>query len=424
MDGKSLPYDFQAIILIESPKMTDKHNFPPTHTSMINRARIGDEHTRRQALEEFIECYRQPLTQFMVRCLSIHSNDADDLFQEFVLEKILDKNGKVLAMANKQGRFRNALKTSLRNFFVDRYRSKAAEKIERRFEQHLDDNLENELDSVDVLWATALFRSALIRMKNESSHWELFFDRVLTQPPLPYDQIIEKHKYESPAKASNLLITAKRQFNRILTDSITEQSFIAEETSPEEIELEISFLSNMLADSKMLGELVQSLDESKISGRGGDTIGHHSIQIEHFTFMEESPDSSWNKLDASAMIQHLLEQPVSTLIGESSRLNGMTLRQLLLGQFDNVESLDIAKRLKEYFNDRSKNGTSGLPERVDITMTFTSIAKFLLLGGEAERITSMRRDVLTKSLGQLLDKEWLDVEIRNLIGKAVAKLLS
>jgi hypothetical protein len=124
------------------------------------------------------------------------------------------------------------------------------------------------------------------------------------------------------------------------------------------------------------------------------------------------------------MICHLLEQPVSDLLGESGQLQSIKLRQLLLGQFDNVESLGLAKRLKEYFNDRRKHNSSGLPERVDVTMTFTAIAKFLLLGGEVEQITSMRRDVLTKSLGQLLDKEWIDAEIRNLMGKAVAKLLS
>ena len=404
--------------------MTDKHNFPATHVSMLNRALVADEQIRRQALDEFISCYRHPLIQFMTRCLNIPPDDADDLFQQFVLEKILDHNGKVLAMANKQGRFRNALKTSLRNFFLDRYRSKKAEKIERRFEQDLDESFESAIDSVDVVWATALFRSALIRMKNESKYWELFFDRVLTQPPLPYDQIIEKHNFESPAKASNLLMTAKRQFNRILTDSITEQSFISEEAPPEAVELEIGLLSTMLADSKMLGELVQSLDENKMPELGGESMGHHSIQIDHFTFMEESPDSSWDKADASAMICHLLEQPVSDLLGESGQLQSIKLRQLLLGQFDKVESLDLAKRLKEYFNDRRKHNSSGLPERVDVTITFTAIAKFLLLGGEVEQITSMRRDVLTKSLGQLLDKEWIDAEIRNLMGKAVAKLLS
>ena len=57
-------------------------------------------------------------------------------------------------------------------------------------------------------------------------------------------------------------------------------------------------------------------------------------------------------------------------------------------------------------------------------MTFTMIARHVTLGGEVEDITSMRRDVLTQRLEQLVDKDWIPSKVRDLIGKAVNKLLA
>ena len=57
-------------------------------------------------------------------------------------------------------------------------------------------------------------------------------------------------------------------------------------------------------------------------------------------------------------------------------------------------------------------------------MTFTMIARYVTLDGEVEDITSMRRDVLAQRLEQLVNKDWIPEAIRDLIGRAVSKLLA
>ena len=402
--------------------MNDKHGFPNTHHSMINRIQEGDEDTRLLALTDFANSYRTPLIDYLIKCLNIDRADAEDLVQQFFLDKIM--SGKVLGMANNKGRFRSALRTSLYNFFVDSKRAQKREGIERHFDVDLDEDASEAINPIDLVWATALFRTSLARMKNESQHWELFFDRVLTQPPLPYDQIIEKHGYSDPGKASNLLMTAKRQFNRILNDSVGSQSYLSGVSGETEYQNEINLLTQLLSDSKMIGEIVKTLDDSCLPEPAKESVFQHSILGEHVLFIPESPDKSWDRSDADSMIKHLLSQTVGDFIELELISNEWTLSDLLFDNQDDAEALPAVKALKECFNERGKAKQSSLPERVDVAMTFTMIARYVTLGGEVEDVTSMRRDVLTQRLEQLVEKDWIPSEIRDLIGAAVNRLLS
>ena len=402
--------------------MKDKYGFPQTHHSMINRIQVGDDETRSIALTEFTENYRKPLFDYLVKCRSIKPTDAEDLVQEFFLLRIM--TGKVLTMNNGEGRFRGALRTCLRNFLIDKVRKEEREGVERYFDGDLDEDSEIGINPIDLVWATALFRTSLTRMKNESSHWELFFDRVLTQPPLPYEQVIERHGYSSPDVAANRLVTAKRQFNRILNECVGSQSHLSGVSNKTEYQQEIELLAKLLEDSNMISEIVSSLDEPMKTKTANESIHQHSILGEHVLFVDESPEKSWDKSDAESMIRHLLEQPVSQFVNCDSDTNQRTVSDVLFGDINHAIALSETKALKDYFNERGQQKRSQLPERIDVTITFTMIARFIVLGGEVEDITSMRRDVLTQRLGQLLDKDWILREIRDLIGRAVAKLLS
>jgi hypothetical protein len=60
--------------------------------------------------------------------------------------------------------------------------------------------------------------------------------------PADYQQLVSRFRFESPAQASNVLMTAKRMFARSLKAVVGEYA-----RRPEEIEAEIAELTNILA---------------------------------------------------------------------------------------------------------------------------------------------------------------------------------
>lgn len=141
---------------------------------------------------------------------------------DFILNKIIQ--GKVLDLANGEGRFRIVLRTCIKTFFIDDYRKKKRIPTMVAISTELEplgakqpESEEDQIDPFDRVWAIAVFTNTLLQMKNESPHWGLFVDRVLTQPAKPYDQIIADYGFDSPKKASNALMTARRSFNRLLS---------------------------------------------------------------------------------------------------------------------------------------------------------------------------------------------------------------
>lgn len=425
--------------------MKDKYGFPNTQNSMIDRIQEGDEETRRVALEQFANSYRVPLMNYLVKCLRIDLDEAEDLVQQFFLEKIM--NGKVLGLANGKGRFRNALKACLSNFFKDKLRANKDDSNQQRLDGFdVGSKVEGEETAsdqpIEMIWVTTLFRTALLRLKNESQFWGIFYDRELADPHLPYDEIIkryglyaegsvatstqseEERKKQAKRTATNQLQTAKRQFDRLLTEGLATQTYLSGTFEEAEYDKEIKLLKELVDDKKRVYEIVKKLDDSCIPESPHAAIYQHSIVGEQVVFMNTSPDESWDKNDSNAMLRHLMSDPVCTYISPNSDAIDRTIGTLLFQDSRDTDAVAESKALKEYFNAQSKSKTSSLPQRVLVTMTFTMIARFVSLGGAVEDITSMRRDVLTERLEQLIERSWIPEEIRELIGQAIARLLA
>jgi len=66
--------------------------------------------------------------------------------------------------------------------------------------------------------------------------------------PLPYEQLVEKFRLASPAQASNLLITARRMFVRVLRAVIGEY-----EPDEKAIDAEIAELMEQLSRTPLRG---------------------------------------------------------------------------------------------------------------------------------------------------------------------------
>ena len=209
--------------------------FQTTQWSLVMRAGGADEQTQRQALVELLKRYMPALHSYLVYRKKFDSHRADDLLQGFLLSKLVEHD--LLADARREiGKFRSFLVTALNRYVISQIRQEQAEKRgggATSVDTEFDAAAESEPDSFDVAWARELLSQAVRRMHQECSGtgrddvWEIFEARVVGpalegREPLAYDQLVERFKLVSPAQASNLLVTGRRMFVRVLRGLIAE----------------------------------------------------------------------------------------------------------------------------------------------------------------------------------------------------------
>jgi hypothetical protein len=188
--------------------------------------------------------------------------DADDLIQEFVTGKILEKD--LISRADRNlGRFRNFLLTALDRFYVDRVRHASAKKRSpchaRRVEVCDHDtglrSYETPARVFDVTWARGVVTEALGRMRchcessGRNDLWGVFQCRVMYPilegaEPVKYSKLVQRFGLKSPAHAWNALISAKRMFARTLRCVVAEYCCNDDEVQAEIVELRGILASN------------------------------------------------------------------------------------------------------------------------------------------------------------------------------------
>ena len=184
-----------------------------------------------------------------------HRNEADDLLQEFILKKILQPGW--LENANpEKGRFRDFLKSSLRNFVVGEIRARDAEKRGGKSTPGPLEDLElpapEENAEFDMAWLRMLLAEALQQMEAscaaaESTHvWRIFQHRVIrpaldSADPMPYEMLVAQLGFKSPSQATNALATGKRMFARHLRAVIAQY-----ETGDQAVRAELEALQHLL----------------------------------------------------------------------------------------------------------------------------------------------------------------------------------
>ena len=237
---------------------TEYHRFPSTHWSLIGRA--GSEATQLEALNHLLQRYLPALRSHLIYRRNIKPQDADDLVQGFITQRILDSNLVQLADAGR-GKFRTFLATALDNYTANEIRARCAKKRAADHAQHLAEEVaDNALrsdavagDVFDVEWAKSLLGESMERMQAEcratgrEDLWELFQLRMMqpifeSSTPPSYDEIVQRFNFRSPSQASNALVTAKRMFARHLRATVSE--YIKDD---EEIDGEIEELQRILA---------------------------------------------------------------------------------------------------------------------------------------------------------------------------------
>ena len=161
------------------------------------------------------------------------------MLQDFAGDKLL-REGWLRKADQTRGRFRDFLKSSLRNFVLDRL-SRADVKNPPLSLDELEQEIpetEKTAEEFDLAWARAVLAETLRRMEADckkpgkdqprrSCIWEMFRIRLLEPvfndaPQVPYDQLVERFGLKSPLDASNTLLSAKRIFKGHLDDVIRE----------------------------------------------------------------------------------------------------------------------------------------------------------------------------------------------------------
>jgi RNA polymerase sigma-70 factor (ECF subfamily) len=211
-------------------------------------------------LEAITRLYRPVLVRHLTFRLRVSPDRAEDLVQTFLLEKLLDQN--VLRQASPaKGRFRSFLLKVFSNFVTSQLREQRA--LKRRPSspdaERLDDLPELPSgdaplsESFDVLWARQILTQTVERLRAECRSKErqvllgVLEARILgpildDSPLMPYEELVARFGLRSPSEASNLLITAKRLFARVLREVVRET--VANEG---DVEPEIQELKRILA---------------------------------------------------------------------------------------------------------------------------------------------------------------------------------
>lgn len=212
-------------------------------------------------LEELLIRYAEPLKTHLVWKFQLTREEADDVFQDFVHQKML--LGNLLAAADRaRGRFRTFLLTALDRFTLNWIRARVSKK--RRPEKgwvplsDLDIDTHYALEPDDPIaasWTSLIVGQALERMENEcrskgkNHRWEVFHAVVVSpilqeQKKPPLQDIARHHNLPTAAAVSNLVVTAKRMYQRILRDVIAQYS-----GELDQVDLEFSSLHRELKNS-------------------------------------------------------------------------------------------------------------------------------------------------------------------------------
>lgn len=233
--------------------------FPTTRWSLVDRAGHEGPEAERQALGQLLTRYLPALRSHLIHSKRLQPADADDVLQDFVAGKILERD--LLAKANERlGKFRTFLLTALDRFLLNRIRDGKAQKRMAGAAVNLGDEDDavpagGRSDAFDVEWARQVIGEAIGRMRTECEAagrdevWGMFECRVLapiTQDaaPMDYSELVRRFGFQSPSQASNALVTAKRMYARVLRSVIGEYA-----SDAAEVEAEINELHRVLARS-------------------------------------------------------------------------------------------------------------------------------------------------------------------------------
>ena len=209
-------------------------SFPSTRWTVVELAGQPDGTAQFGALGALLANYRPPMLTYLRWRWSMSAEQAEDVVQSFILKKVLEK--RLLARADRErGSFRAFLRKALDYFAIDLWKAKKAvdgavplEEVEQRLSSD-----DGGMDVFDEAWVREVLAEAAGRMREMCQReardeiWGIFEARVLAPAvdgtrAASYEILMERFGIQTPGQAHNLLVTAKRWYERCLKDVIAE----------------------------------------------------------------------------------------------------------------------------------------------------------------------------------------------------------
>lgn len=222
----------------------DNFEFITTCWSDLEAIRSNDEEIKKFIIGNLLKQYWKPVYCY-IRRKDYNNDEAKDLTQKFFHEVVLE--GELAEKADEsKGRFRTFLLRCLDYFLVNDYQHKTAKKrmplgsliyIDQFKEVDFmpADNANSPEAVFHQVWVKQIIEDVIKALEKscmangQEKHWEAFRYRILL--PIMYDEpapslgeICEKLSIESESRASNMIITVKRRFRRILSEVLARQS--------------------------------------------------------------------------------------------------------------------------------------------------------------------------------------------------------
>ncbi|HVJ87657.1 MAG TPA: hypothetical protein VM452_18495 [Caulifigura sp.] len=435
-------------------------SFPVTRWSLIARAIDSNQPASREHMGELLEQYWRPMLVHL-KCKGLGHAQSEDVLQDFVLT-LLDKNLLTVADPTK-GKFRSLLLTALDRFLVSKFRHDSAAKRSPGHVASLDaaelDVAQPESEAAlafERAWALDVLAETLSRMKSECDEtdegvrWQLFEDRVVrpmlnTGEPTDYAEFAKLHGLDNEKAAMNLLVTAKRQFARVMRDVIAEYltrssrkridnrpqaAHPAEPSRTAEIDLqehqlrqaieqEISDLRRILVASRGVADLAKDLAETPEAAK------REPQKSEFFRILttgSAQADDSFETLLTTGMetTDDALAVGMSELLGAPlSRVPGLeTDHWLTLGELLDTDAID-ARRLtavKDWAGTHRISRSGTMPPQLANALYFLVLAAAITKG--QRELTRLGESQLIAGFESLEQLSWFPPEFLRMVREA------
>jgi DNA-directed RNA polymerase specialized sigma24 family protein len=230
--------------MADSAEQPDPSLFQMTNPTELRRAGEGNV----EALASLIGKYHTPLKVYLLHAFPTLEPHAGELLQDFSQDRLL-REGWLGQVDLQRRRFRDFLRTSLRNYVLNWLRKNQQESrfssLDGQDEEGLK-KLEMEIaaqasaadDAFDLEWLRAIMSETLRRMEEDCRQpgkqqprrgqiWDIFNLRVLEPAfqdaePVSYEELVKRFALKNPAEGANLLLSAKRIFERHLFEVVAE----------------------------------------------------------------------------------------------------------------------------------------------------------------------------------------------------------
>lgn len=413
------------------------HSFGPfeaTHWPLVEQAAHENPLQRQLALAELLQRYRPALRAHLVFKRRLDRHAAEDVLQGFISDKILERN--ILRLADpSKGQFRLLLLKSLDNYLRDEWRRAAR----RGQTDAAGDELAEpeppteEADVFDIAWARQVLTQALARMRHECEStdrghvWEVFLGRVWLAAGggdiESYDSLVNRLGLESPAQASNLLMTAKRHFRRTLEEVISE--YVADSAAAA---LEIGELQRILATGKdvLVGLPFDQISDTPHPDRPLTPAGPVEVSLAWPSefHLAAADAATWNSQDLAALLRHQLNLPWNHQAFENDTAGSVqstandihtdsTLSELFFAANPSVTAL---RQIKDSWKAAAQSPEPAIPKEVALVLYYGAIAAAQLRAGEF--ISSSSREAIAEGLIRVLVIPWCPAELRRMLADA------